>query len=179
MAAVQSDMTHAGISPLLHMRRQTSQNVYLKPHAPYTLKRKEIPKFMRRLAATKTPTNFLSSNFGGRISGQKLVGLKSHDHHQLLHQIIAATIRGFLHPGARNAVIRLGYCFQCICSRAVNPDDIQSLHRYVSETLCLLEVWSPFAMFDIMFHLIRHLVRELLWFGPVQGRCAILWRGFC
>ena len=52
--AVRSDMTHAGISPSLHMRRQTSQNVYLKPHAPYTLKRGEIPKFMRRLAATET-----------------------------------------------------------------------------------------------------------------------------
>lgn len=52
----------------------------------------------------------------------------------------------------------------------MDPDSIENLRQYVAETLCLLEVWFPPALFDIMPHLVLHLVEELDWLGPVHSR---------
>ena len=104
------------------------------------------------------------------LSDRKLNGLKSHDHHIILHDILPACIRGLLHPGAADAVIRLGHCFKLICQKTIDPSEMQSLQEYVAETMCLLEIWFPPAFFDIMPHLLLHLVEELDWLGPVHSR---------
>ena len=84
IVGVCANIEHAGINTKLHMKKQTKWNVYLKPHAPYSLKVGEIPRFMKKLSAIKTPTNFMSSNLAGHINESKLQGLKSHNHHLLL-----------------------------------------------------------------------------------------------
>lgn len=168
--AVRKDMELAGVNPTLHMQRVGGRNVYLKPHAPYSLKPSELPKFLSTLSNIKTPTGYMSSSLSGNVGEKKLQGLKSHDHHVILQQILPASIRGFLHPGARDVVIRMGHCFERICTKVVNPAEMQDLQKYVAETVCLFEIWFPPSFFDIMVHLIRHLVEELAWFGPVHSR---------
>ena len=71
---VRLDMEHVGINTKLHMKKQIKRNVYLKPHAPYSLKVGEIPRFMRKLSAIKTPTNFMSSSLASHINRSKLQG---------------------------------------------------------------------------------------------------------
>jgi hypothetical protein len=43
----------------------------------------------------------------------------------------------------------------------MKPYEINPLHKFVVETLCMLEVWFLPAFFDLMAHLIVHLVDEL------------------
>ncbi len=67
-------------------------------------------------------------------------------------------------------VLRLSKCFQKICMKVVNPDDIPSLKVYVAETLSMLEMWFLPGFFDIMIHLLIHLVEDLDVCGPVGAR---------
>ena len=47
---------------------------------------------------------------------------------------------------------------------------MRPLQQYVAETMCLLEIWFPPSFFDIMPHLLLHLVEELDWLGLVHAR---------
>jgi hypothetical protein len=57
-----------------------------------------------------------------------------------------------------------------ICTKVVNLDDILSLKVYVAETLSMLEMWFPPGFFDIMTHLLIHLVEDLNVCGLVGAR---------
>ena len=167
--AVRKDMEQVNIKKGLHLQQRGGRGNFVKPDAPYSLRQGESIKFLQTIGAVLTPTGY-SSNMGRRVGHKKLQGLKSHDHHVLIQDILPACIRGYLHPGARDAVIRLGHCFKQICTKVVNPADMAPLQQYVAETMCLLEIWFPPAFFDTMEHLILHLVEELKWFGPVHSR---------
>lgn len=167
--ACRKDMESIGIRPGLHIRPRPGVGNYVKPPAPYSLTPPETAKFLKTVRSIKVPTGY-SSNLTKHVSEKKFQGLKSHDYHVLIQDIIPACIRGLLSPGARDAVVRLGNCFKRICSKAVDPSTIPQLKQYVAETLCLLEVWFPPALFDIMPHLVLHLVEELDWLGPVHSR---------
>jgi hypothetical protein len=52
----------------------------------------------------------------------------------------------------------------------VNPNEILSLKVYVAKTLSMLEIWFLLGFFDIMTHLLIHLVEELDVCGPVGAR---------
>ena len=163
------DMEAIGVSPELHLRARPGRASFLKPHPPYSLSPSESSKFLRTVRSIKVPKGY-SASMTKNIGEKKFHGLKSHDYHVLIQDILPACIRGLLHPGARDAVIRLGNCFKKICAKAIDPASIPSLRQYVAETMCLLEVWFPPAFWDIMPHLVLHLVDELEWFGPVHSR---------
>jgi hypothetical protein len=94
--------------------------------------------------------------------------MKSHNHHVLLQHILPIAIRHSLLPGPQETLIRLRSCFQRICTWVIDPDDMPSLKIYVTETLCLLELWFPPNFIDIMIHLVIHLIKEAEICGPVQ-----------
>jgi len=48
----------------------------------------------------------------------------------------------------------------------VDPTNLENLEDDIVETLCLLEKIFPSSFFDIMIHLIVHLVRGLCFCGP-------------
>ena len=94
-------------------------------------------------------------------------GLKSHDHHILLQQIMRSAIKHMLKPGPKEAIIKIGHFFQQLCSKVVDLASIPDLLECVAEALCLFEMWFPPGFFD-MSHLPIHLVEELYWCGPVH-----------
>ena len=51
----------------------------------------------------------------------KLVGLKSHDCHVLMQQLLPVAIRGILPKKVRHAIIRLCLFFNAVCSKVINP----------------------------------------------------------
>jgi hypothetical protein len=67
--------------------------------------------------------------------------MKSHDHHVMIQQILPTCVRNILLPSVCQAIIRLSKCFQKICMKVVNPNDILSSKVYVVETLSMLEMW--------------------------------------
>lgn len=163
------DMEECGVMRDLHLRAQPNGNTYLKPSAPYVLTPEERVLFINLVSGIRTPTGY-AANFGRHIQRGKFVGLKSHDLHCLLEQVIPVCARSLMHPFQRTTLIRLGKCFSRICGKVVHPRDIPSLKLFVCETICLMEICMPPAFFDLMEHVTIHLVDELSICGPVGGR---------
>ena len=162
------DMAEAGRMRNLHLRLGAS-GTYIKPKAPYVFSESEKNKFVSLVSSTKVPSGY-SSTLTKHVGERRLQGLKSHDHHVLLQQILPAAIRNSLSKGVRDTIIRLGNLFQRICAKVIRISDIDALRTLAAEVLCLLEVNFPPGFFDIMTHLVVHLVDELEVCGPVHAR---------
>ncbi|KAI5351433.1 hypothetical protein L3X38_004324 [Prunus dulcis] len=113
-----------------------------------------------------------SSNIKNLVSLQdsRLLGLKSHDCHTLMQQLLPVAIRSVLEKPARYAITRLCFFFNAICAKTVDVSKLDKLEEDVVVTLCLLEKYFPPSFFDIMVHLVVHLVREVRLCGPVYFR---------
>jgi hypothetical protein len=68
------------------------------------------------------------------------------------------------------AIMRISRVFRRLYSKVLNPSDIESLHIDVAISLALLEIHFPPSFFDIMTHLLYHLVDELDMHGPVATK---------
>ncbi|VVA38273.1 PREDICTED: transposon, partial [Prunus dulcis] len=100
----------------------------------------------------------------------RLLGLKSHDCHTLMQQLLPVAIRSVLEKPARYAITRLCFFFNAICAKTVDVSKLDKLEEDVVVTLCLLEKYFPPSFFDIMVHLVVHLLREVRLCGPVYFR---------
>ena len=98
------------------------------------------------------------------------MGLKSHDCHMLMQQLLAMAIRDILPNKVRLAITRLCFFFNAICSKVLDPVKFDDLENEAAIILCQLEMYFPPAFFDIMVHLIVHLVKEIKCCGPVYLR---------
>ncbi|KAH7837023.1 hypothetical protein Vadar_008640 [Vaccinium darrowii] len=141
------------------------------PAACYTLSREEKKAFCRTLSELKVPDGY-SSNFRSKISMEelKLYGLKSHDCHVLMQQLLPVALRFVLPKEVRYAIMRLCFFFNAICSKVVDVPKLEKIQADLVITLCLLEKYFPPSFFDIMVHLTVHLVREVRLCGPVHFR---------
>lgn len=164
-----NDMLEMGIRHDLHPEVR-GRSTYL-PAAPHTLSKSEKQIFCKRLRALKLPDGY-SSNIGNCVSVEdcKIMGLKSHDCHVLVQQLLSVALRGLLPKGPRIAIFRLCAFFNELCQRVINLEKLQALDSAVAETLCMLERYFPPSFFDIMVHLTVHLGREARLCGPVQYR---------
>ena len=99
-----------------------------------------------------------------------LHGLKSHDYHALMQQLLPVTIRSVLPKHVRYAITRLCFFFNALCAKVVDVSKLNDLQQDIVVTLCLLEKYFPPSIFDIMLHLIVHLVREVRLCGLVYMR---------
>jgi len=97
----------------------------------------------------------------------KLVGLKSHACHVLMQQLLPVAIRGILPKSVRQVITRLGMFFNSICHKVIEPTMLDDLENEAIVILCQMEMYFPPSFFDIMVHLIVHLVREIRICGPV------------
>ncbi|XP_022870847.1 uncharacterized protein LOC111390092 [Olea europaea var. sylvestris] len=141
------------------------------PVAPHTLSKPEREMFCKRLANLRLPDGY-GSNIGNCISMEelKIVGLKSHDCHILMQQLLPIALRGLLPKGARNSISKLCSFFNAICQRVVDRNNVEQLEEDVIEIVCMLEMYFPPSFFDIMVHLTIHIGREVSLCGPVQYR---------
>jgi hypothetical protein len=60
--------------------------------------------------------------------------------------------------------------FRRLRTKVYNPADFESLQADVAESMALLEMDFPPSFFDIMTHLLYHLMQELDMCGPVSTR---------
>ncbi|XP_062026080.1 uncharacterized protein LOC133742441 [Rosa rugosa] len=100
----------------------------------------------------------------------RLVGMKSHDCHALLHHLLPIAIRSVLQKPVRYAIIRFCLFFKAICSKVIDVEKLKKMQADLVETVCELEKFFPPSFFDIMLHLSVHLVREVELCGPVFFR---------
>jgi hypothetical protein len=167
--AARDDMVEMGIRP--ELAATVKGNRTFLPPAAHTLSKKEKKEFCECLHGIKVPEGY-SSNIRSLVSLQdlKLTGLKSHDCHTLMQQLLAVAIRSILPPKVRQAIIRFCYFFKSINSKVIDPDEAESLQDILVTSLCQFEMYFPPSFFTIMVHLTVHLVREVLYLGPVYLR---------
>ena len=163
------DMVEMGVRPDL-APEIGEKRTYLPP-APFTLSRKEKKIMLGSLSNMKLPYGH-ASNIKNCVSMPhlKLYGLKSHDCHVLLQQLLPVCIRSVLPKNVRVSIIRLCFFFNSLCNKVVDVSRLSKLQSDVILTLCELEKIFPPSFFDVMIHLTVHLVRELRLCGPVFYR---------
>ena len=167
------DMKEMGIREKLHPQPYlvgTSKKAILPP-ACHTLSREEKRRFCECLNGIKVPHGY-SSNIKSLVSMKdlKLVGMKSHDCHILMQHLLPVAIRGILPKKVRDTITRLCLFFNAICSKVIDPNGLTALEEEGHIILLQLEMYFPPAFFDIMVHLVIHLVREIKYCGPVHLR---------
>ena len=101
------DMVEMGIRDELAPQETNSKKMYL-PAACYTMSKAEKTMFCEFLHGVKVPSGY-SANIKKLVSMKdlKLLGMKSHDCHILMTQMIPVAIRGVLPPRVRHTVTKL------------------------------------------------------------------------
>ncbi len=91
--SVRTDMQARGIRAHLHLQPSgPNRDRFYMPDAPYVLSAADQGKVLRVLKNLRTPTNYVAS-LHTKISKGKLSGLKSHDYHILMQQILPLSFR--------------------------------------------------------------------------------------
>ena len=67
----------------------------------------------------------------------------------------------------RHAITCLLFFFNVICSKVIDPLKLDELENETTIILSQLEMYFPSSFFDIMVHLIVHLVRAIKYCGPI------------
>ncbi|XP_076903001.1 uncharacterized protein LOC143557927 [Bidens hawaiensis] len=163
------DLEELGIK--LELQTQQKGNRLYLPPACYTLNTSEKHLFYDTLSNIKVPDGYCS-NFKNLVSddGSKMNGLKSNDCHVLMQQLLPIAIKGVLHEKVRKTIISLCHFFNRLCSKVVDVSKLSKLQSDIVLTLCLLKKYFPPSFFDVMIHLMVHLVREVRLCGPVHFR---------
>ncbi|XP_074351755.1 uncharacterized protein LOC141690896 [Apium graveolens] len=148
----------------------SEKRTYLPP-SPFILSKKEKKTMLTSLSNMKLPYGH-ASNIKNCVSliDIKLYGLKSHDCHILLQQLLPVCIRSVLPKNVRVGIIILCFFFNSLCNKVVDVSKLSKLQADLILTLCELEKIFPPSFFDLMVHLTVHLVRELRLCGPVFYR---------
>ena len=139
--ASREDMVSMGLRPELAPQPHASGNrSYLRP-AQYTLSKAEKTSLMQCLKSTKVPSGY-SSNISAKVNMKdlKLIGLKSHDCHVLMTQLLPVAIRGILKKKIRHTITKLCFFFNSICSKVIDPETLPKLQNDLVETMCEVEI---------------------------------------
>src|SRR6266542_2899569 len=161
------DMVNLGIRPELPPLVHHNGKLYCPP-ACYNLSKAEKTEFCTFLHGVKVPSGY-SANIKRLVSMKdfKLIGMKSHDCHVMMTQILPIAIRNILPLNVRETIMNLCFFFNKISQKIMNVLELDELQAAVVETVCHLEMYFPPSFFDIMVHLIVQIVYEIKMYGPV------------
>jgi hypothetical protein len=168
-ADVRRDLEDMKLRKKLHLKMVNGKTVM--PIGPTTLRTEERKIFCQRLKNTKMPDGY-ASNISNCVdmSAYKMNGMKSHDLHVMMQNLLPMALRGLLKPPVRQAIIQLCNFYNELCQRELRREKLARLESDVAEIMCKLERHFPPSFFDVMVHLTIHLVREARLGGPVHFR---------
>jgi hypothetical protein len=140
---------------------------HLSP-ASYALTKEEKEIFFEVLLSMKVPSGF-SSNIKGIINmaEKKFQNLKSHDCHVLMTQLLPVALRGILPENVRLPIVKLCAFLNAISQKVIDPQILSRLQIDVVQCLVSFELVFPPSFFNIMTHVLVHLVEEITILGPV------------
>ena len=167
---VRLDLKEAGIRPHLHPLLKRTPGSLVLLVALYVLSKDEKKKFLDIIRSLKTPSNYVRQFAKCIASGDDLKGLKSHDYHILMQQLLPLCCPTLLDKDTRVTIMRLSRVFLRLCMKSVDPSSMETLFEDIAETLCMLEKVFPPSFFDVMSHLPVHLVQQLDICNSVHSR---------
>jgi len=127
------------------------------PATCYTLSKKEKTSFCECLRGVNVPQGY-SSNVKSLVSMNdlKIIGLKSHDCHVLMQQLLLMVIHGILPKNVRHTITRVCSFFNSICSKEIDSQKLDQLEEENIFILCQLDMFIAPYFFDIIVHLVVH-----------------------
>ncbi|KAM6597102.1 hypothetical protein CsatA_007626 [Cannabis sativa] len=165
------DLKFMGIRFELHPKESEYKRTVIPP-ACFTLSKYEKIVFCQFLEKIKVPDGY-AANISRCVNviQQKIHGLKSHDFHIIMTQLLPLALRGISSSRVRLHITALSNYFRMMYSKVARPQDFMQLEQEISVTLCNLEKLFPPSFFDIMVHLVIHLAYEARIAGPSVYRC--------
>ncbi|XP_045831553.1 uncharacterized protein LOC123922941 [Trifolium pratense] len=139
--------------------------------AVFSLTRDTKRLFLNTLKNVRVPDGY-SSNISRCVDEvqQKIFGLKSHDCHVIMEQLLPLAIRNLLPNHVTKVLVEFCSFFRVLCGKSLNLSDLEKLQDRVVITLCHLEMLFPPSFFTVMVHLTVHLTEEAKLGGPVHYR---------
>nr|XP_023893433.1 uncharacterized protein LOC112005415 [Quercus suber] len=164
------DLQAMGIRSALHLKSSVGDK-YTMPHACFNMTTREKDGFLQILKDVRVPDGY-ASNISRRVNLKNCMisGLKSHDNHILMQQLLPIALRGSLRASVTRPLMKLSCFFREICSKTLKVSEIENLEKDIAVTLCELEKIFPPSFFTVMVHLVRHLATEAKICGPVHYR---------
>nr|XP_009776780.1 PREDICTED: uncharacterized protein LOC104226462 [Nicotiana sylvestris] len=137
----------------------------------FTIPKEKKLAFLKTLKNISVPDGY-SSNISRCIylDQKRIFGLKSHDCHILMEQLLPIAIRNVLPNQVVATLVELSSFFRHLCLKSLSLSDLEKLQNRIVETLCHLEMLFPPSFFTVMVHLTVHLVDEVIQGGPVHYR---------
>ncbi|KAK1662429.1 hypothetical protein QYE76_050588 [Lolium multiflorum] len=162
------DTTEAREDQKHHKGRDGNHPGKFEGPASYALTKQEKEIFFEALFSIKVPSGF-SSNIKGIVNmkEKKFQNLKSHDCHVLMTQLLPVALRGLLPENVRLAIVKICAFLNAISQKVMDPETLSGLQEDVVECLVSFELLFPPSFFNIMTHLLVHLVEEIRILGPV------------
>ena len=82
-------------------------------------------------------------------------------------QMLPVALRGILPPNARLATMKICAFLNIISYKAINPVHLAKLQNDMVQCLVSFELVFPPSFFNIMMHLLVHLIKEISILGPM------------
>ncbi|KAL3677526.1 hypothetical protein R1sor_027474 [Riccia sorocarpa] len=141
--------------------------------AAWVLTRDERSVFRQRVQDIRTPT-WYGSNFRAAFAHNDSniwgKGLKTHDYHRLIQDIIPIIMLDLGDDILRRAICSLSRLLRWVCAKELTPGETEEMQVLAAETLCLMEECLPPSFFKGQTHWLLHLPREVSLCGPVHTR---------
>ncbi|KAJ8632923.1 hypothetical protein MRB53_026259 [Persea americana] len=111
---------------------ETPNGKIAKPHAKYTLSRKQVEDVCTWIKSLKLPDRY-ASNIARCVTSGKLQGMKSHDCHVFMERLMPLAFRDLLDKPIWDALTDLSRFFRDICSKTLNEKDMSILEKNIIE----------------------------------------------
>ena len=127
----------------------------------------ELEQFYMCLLGVKFPHGY-AGQISRYLDGTKkrFSGMKSHDCHVLMTQLLPVAMRGIMDDHVRETLFGLCIFFDVISRKSVGVRQLRRLQEEIVVILCELEIYFPPAFFDVMVHLLVHIVDDIIQLGP-------------
>jgi hypothetical protein len=85
----------------------------------------------------------------------------------MLMVFLSIVIRAIGPEYVKMVITRMCYFFGRITQKVIDEDELPALKQFITETFCQLEMCFPPSFFDIMPHIMMHMVDQIQQLGPV------------
>jgi hypothetical protein len=133
------DLQNIGLRLTFHLWTGEDGKTYMRT-ACHTMSKDDKTQFLRVLKNVRVPNGYASniSQFV-KLKDCTITGLKSHDSHVLMQQLLPIAVRRSLPPNVVQTLVEMSAFFMGICSKILTQEDMNRLEKGVCVTLCKME----------------------------------------
>nr|XP_009786492.1 PREDICTED: uncharacterized protein LOC104234593 [Nicotiana sylvestris] len=162
------DLKEIKIRPSLWPQYRASGRAYL-PATVFTMSQQEKYLFYEVLQNAKFPDGY-ASNISCCVRKRKLSGLKTHDYHVIMQELLPLAFRRSVDKRVSSILIELCTFFRVLFSKELKLEELNLLEEKIPETLSTMEKLFLLGLFTVMIHLVIHLATKAKYARTVHYR---------